>query len=256
VVVDGVLHAEGATLQAGDAVPDDVELRSDAPARVRVASVDVEIAPHTRLRKRDRAVLLDAGKLEIEAAGEVVRVVTERFELELTDGRVVIEPAGVHVDRGSARVLDSRGKELARLDTGGRWPPAKQPPRAKPQPSTSELMARARAHFAAGERDDAERVATSALARPLARADEVEARMFLADLAQASGNLALAARRYEEVATKFADLPAAESALYAAARVEARRGRDDAARVLFDRYLARYPQGRYADDVRRQRRIR
>jgi outer membrane protein assembly factor BamD (BamD/ComL family) len=70
------------------------------------------------------------------------------------------------------------------------------------------------------------------------------------------GNLAIASSRYEAVATKFSDLPAAESALYAAARIEARQKHDDAARALYDRYLANYPNGRYADDVRRQRRLK
>ncbi|MCW5804162.1 MAG: hypothetical protein KIT31_17445 [Deltaproteobacteria bacterium] len=76
--------------------------------------------------------------------------------------------------------------------------------------------------------------------------------MLLADIAQASGALDRAVAHYTAVFTELAGLPAAESALYAAARVELRRTRTAAARALLARYLDRHPAGRYADDVRRQ----
>jgi hypothetical protein len=115
-----------------------------------------------------------------------------------------------------------------------------------------DVVAEARAHFAA--RRDAEQAALVLADKSPSRAEQAEAWMFLADLAQATGNLGTAVTRYETVAMKYADLPAAESALYAAARIEARRGRADAARALYDQYLQRYAKGRYADDVRDKRR--
>jgi hypothetical protein len=117
-----------------------------------------------------------------------------------------------------------------------------------------DVIAEARVQLAAGHYAEAEKSVLVLLERSQSRAEQAEAWMFLADLAQASGNLGTAVTRYQTVATKFADLPAAESALYAAARIEARRGRRDAARGLYDQYLERYANGRYAEDVRDKRR--
>jgi tetratricopeptide (TPR) repeat protein len=117
-----------------------------------------------------------------------------------------------------------------------------------------DVIAEARVQLAAGHYAEAEKSVLVLLEKSQSRAEQAEAWMFLADLAQASGNLGTAVTRYQTVATKFADLPAAESALYAAARIEARRGRRDAARALYDQYLERYANGRYAEDVRDKRR--
>jgi TolA-binding protein len=113
-------------------------------------------------------------------------------------------------------------------------------------------MTLARTQFAARDYDAATRTTGAALALHPRRDDEAEARTFLGDIAQASGDLALATRRYTAVADGFAGAPSAESALYAAARVELRRGRAAAARALLTRYLDQHPAGRYADDVRRE----
>ena len=255
VVEDGVLFSANGAIRSGDAIPKDAVLDAREPARVRLAMARVEVGADSKLRWSGDAVLLDHGKVVVEAASQPVRVITEKFEIELVDARVAIETGEVRVERGNARVSDRSRKLLAELTEGGRWKPI-EPKRPSPPKSARELVTRARAHLAAGEHVDAERVAQTALSRSPSRVDEAEARMFLAELAQASGNLALATTRYEAVAAKFADLPSGESALYAAARLEARRGRDDAAAALFDRYLARYPNGRYADDVRKQRKLR
>jgi outer membrane protein assembly factor BamD (BamD/ComL family) len=76
--------------------------------------------------------------------------------------------------------------------------------------------------------------------------------MLIADVAQASGALDRAVAQYLEVAAEFDDLPVAESALYAAARIELHRSRSAAARAVLERYLGRFPTGRYADDARRE----
>lgn len=130
----------------------------------------------------------------------------------------------------------------------------KSPKRPVRAVSLHVVLATAREQLAAGRGADAERAVLAILDEKLSRSEQAEAWMFLADLAQASGNLGTAVTRYETVATKYADLPAAESALYAAGRIEARRGRTDAARALYDRYLDRYANGRYAEDVRDKRR--
>jgi outer membrane protein assembly factor BamD (BamD/ComL family) len=76
--------------------------------------------------------------------------------------------------------------------------------------------------------------------------------MLLAEIAQGAGKPELAVERYIAVADTFRGTAAAESALYAAARVELKRRDTAAARTLLDRYLARHPTGRYAEDARRE----
>jgi tetratricopeptide (TPR) repeat protein len=115
---------------------------------------------------------------------------------------------------------------------------------------------RARASYAAGDHRSAERHANAALDASPTRGQEAEARTIFADCARAAGRLDDAVTRYEAIATKFADLPAGETALFAAARLEASRGRADAARVLVARYLTRYPAGRFVEDARLLRKPR
>jgi hypothetical protein len=253
VVAEGTLLDGARELHVGDAVPTNRPLRTTADARVKLASFDIAIAPQSQLAWRGDRVVLDQGKIEIQSSSSssTARVITERFEVELT-GDVTVEPGRVHVDSGTARVSDRDGKRLAQLEAGGEWQP-RAPKPSKPQAS-AVTIAEARAQLSAKDFTAAEKTAKAVLARSPSRAEEIDALMFLADLAQAMGELDVAVARYEGVATKFADVPAAESALYAAGRIEARRGRDAAARALFERYLDRYPNGRYADDVRRQRR--
>jgi hypothetical protein len=223
----------------------------------RLGSMQVAIAADSELTwsPQQKAIVLDEGRIEIDASSEV-RVVTERFAIELTDANVTVEPTGVNVKRGTVRVTDPSRKLLAQLEAGSQWQPAEPATHKAKLTKTPPKLADARKQLAAGQHAEAERTTEALLARSLTRTDEAEARMFHADLAQAMGNLAIASSRYEAVATKFSDLPAAESALYAAARIEARQKHDDAARALYDRYLANYPNGRYADDVRRQRRLK
>jgi len=114
------------------------------------------------------------------------------------------------------------------------------------------LLEQARSQLAAGDATAAQRSAEAVLAFAPSESDEAEARMFLAEVAHASGALELAVERYLAVAARFGALPAGESALYAAARIELRRARVATARELLTRYLARYPAGRYANDARRE----
>jgi hypothetical protein len=118
--------------------------------------------------------------------------------------------------------------------------------------SAAELLERARKEFATKAFDDAERTAKLALAAKPTHALAGEIHMLLAEIAQGAGKPDVAVERYTAVADTFKGTAAAESALYAAARVELKRRDTAAARALLDRYLARYPTGRYADDARRE----
>lgn len=225
------------------------------PDESQVSKLQVAIADGSTYHwSGDRELVLDAGKAEIETV-EQLRIITERFEVELANASVVVEPTTVRVRRGSARIVDREQNQLAQIEAGSVWQPEIEmsPMVAKRPEKKPKLIVQARVELAAGHQQLAEQIAETLLASQPSRRDEAEARMFLAELAQGAGQLDVAIERYDLVATKFADLPAAESALYAAARLEMRRGRADAARTLFDRYLDRYPAGRYADDVRQRR---
>jgi TolA-binding protein len=186
-------------------------------------------------------------------------VVTERFEVELDDAALTVDPSSVRVRRGAARIVDRAHRPLAHVTSGGSWRPsdavrparAAEPPTASGAPAIDRLGV-ARAQLAAQDYAGAERSANDLLAAAPGRGDEAEARILLAEVAQAQGALELAVTRYLAVATQLSDLPAAESALYAAARIELRRTRAAAARALLTRYLDRYPRGRYAVDARRE----
>ena len=254
VVEEGGLVGDASTIAIGAAVPANVALRTDVRTRVKLGTLRVVIAASSEIRwsATDRELVLERGMLDIETlAPGRARIVTPQFELELDDVALTVEPAEVRVRRGTTRVVDRSRKLLASLDGDGTWRPiepvGKLPAGAKP----AELLARARTQFAAKDYAGAERTATRALTNAT-RLEQAEARIFLADVAQAAGKLDVAVARYDAVAATYAVLPVAESALYDAARIELQRAHATDARRLLDRYLIRYPSGRYADDVRRE----
>ncbi|MGN6104969.1 MAG: tetratricopeptide repeat protein, partial [Kofleriaceae bacterium] len=180
------------------------------------------------------------------------RVSTARFELELGDASVRVEPAAVRVRRGTVRVVERAGGQASQVSAGGGWPAPATAGSTRATRSAAELLATARSEFAAKRYPAAAQTTQRALASGPTRRERAEAHTLLAELAQATGDLERAIERYQAVATTFSELPAAESALYAAARLEIRRGRRAGARALLSRYLDHYPTGRYAADARRE----
>jgi TolA-binding protein len=119
-------------------------------------------------------------------------------------------------------------------------------------PSAAAMhLSRARKAFARSECKAVRTQATAALATDATRAQAAEAHTLLAECAQLEGRLDEAAASYDSIATRFAGLPAGETALIALARLEHNRGNTSAARGAYQRYLKRYPEGRFADDARR-----
>lgn len=133
-------------------------------------------------------------------------------------------------------------------------PPAGRAPRTNrvpSRPTAASLLESARADVAAGRFGDGERHAGEALdARP-SRAQAAEARAIQAECAQGLGRIDDAIARYRGVADRYDDLAVGETALFTAARLEARRDHAAAARALLVQYLDRYAAGRYASDARR-----
>ena len=65
----------------------------------------------------------------------------------------------------------------------------------------------------------------------------------------AAGDRKAAHAAYARVYERFGDLPAGQNALFASARLAARAGDSVRARRLFERYLQRYPEGRFAHEA-------
>ena len=142
------------------------------------------------------------------------------------------------------------------LTTAASRPRRANPQRATPSPShraeaksASHWLSSARSHLAAGNvapaRSDIDRALEVASARP----DKAEAFSLRAECALVAGNRLEAARRYLEVARRYRDLDAGETALFAAARLEANAGQVVSARTHLRQYLSQYPDGRFRDEA-------
>lgn len=245
---------DGTTLAGG--LPLVIPLRVATDARVVLPGVTFAAARDTtfRLDPSLQAIHLDAGALEVEVdptAAVRLRVATATFVVEVTGTVFHVSQDAVAVTRGSVRVLALDGKVLdAAVEAGERWPEEVVAPPSAPL-GASVLLERARAAFARGNCDAAEQLADAALDAAPTRAQSAEARILGAECAQTRGQLDEALRRYDAIATRYRDLAVAETAAMAAARIELARGESSAARARLERYLDRYPNGRFAADALR-----
>jgi hypothetical protein len=193
---------------------------------------------------------IDDGVIDLSVS-RAVTLRTREFVVQIAAADLRVTPTEIEISRGTV-LLTPSGGEAVQLEAGDRWPHRAEPTAKREQPTARALLAKARTAFAAGAHADAERYADAALDADPSRAETAEARTVLAECAQALGRTDDAIARYRAIADRFADLPAGETALFTAARLEARRGRDAEARDLFGLYLERYPAGRLADDARRR----
>jgi len=83
----------------------------------------------------------------------------------------------------------------------------------------------------------------------LGREIAVEARVIYAESFLVEGRYTDAVDGYETVVRDFPRTPQAESALYAVAQLDSEHGRAAAARAGLQRYLDRYPRGRFAREA-------
>ncbi len=267
----GDLLQDGRPVEAGRAVHSGALLSTVAGATLAVGHAIVELQAAAALAwdSASATALLRAGRAAFavdSTPARRFRVATSRFVVEVMGTRFEVDLSGVKVVEGAVQVLSPDGEVLAdRLPAGQVWTP--EAARAAGAPfelrglmerpaapgarnhrshrAVLDRLAVARAHLAEGDVVAARAEIAAALAGRVSRREEAEGRTMLAECAQAVGDLRDAVRRYLDVARRNPDLTAGEVALFAAARLEAGRGRSGAARDLLDEYLRLYPEGRF-----------
>lgn len=219
------------------------------------------------------------------------RVVTTSFTVEVLGTVFAVDLDSVEVRHGAVRITSSKGSVLVeRLAAGERWSPttAARAPAPAPTPadrattdaaepgepeiamdaldvgtppppsvrpagrSARERIAEARSLLAAGDPARARAVIQRALASNPPRAIRADAELLVAESYLRGGEVDTAITHFRGVADRYRDLATGEAALFAAARYEARAGHRDAARRLFETYIARYPKGSLVTQARVQ----
>jgi len=193
------------------------------------------------------------------------------FRVVLLAAEATITQDRVDVVRGTAQVMHE-GQLVRRLGAGESYvtqtkpaaPPAVVEARrsarvlkgetailpAGPQETASALLVMAQQQLAARDVASARRLIARAEQRAATREERAEAGTLRAECALIEHRPEQAARAYLLVAKDFADLPAGENALFAAAQLSAREADVSRTRGLLVRYLEHYPQGRFADAAR------
>jgi ferric-dicitrate binding protein FerR (iron transport regulator) len=248
-------------------------------AVVRLADASTDLAPGTEMvwRREARVVELRHGSLTVDVEhrpGQHFEVRTPRFTVEVVGTRFTVDERGVRTERGKVRLLKPDGTEIGFLTAGLAWtapddaaapeaaeppaPPAEEPApphepaaTAAPAPSGGDVagvrLGRARRALARGNAGEARR-----LVEPLFRSSRdvaAEARAIHAESYLSEGRYADAVAGYRVVVRDFPAAPQAESALFAIAQLEGEHGRPAEARATLQRYLARYPHGRFAKEA-------
>ena len=269
IVATGAASTPGAT----------VTLRSQNGGRVRLADASGALSPATEIvwREAPRIVELREGTLTVDVEhrpGQHFEVRTPRFTVEVVGTKFTVDMRGVRTERGKVRLLKPDGSEIAYLSAGFAWtapddatatqaaapPPAPAeepaPPRApaagaaassSAEDAAGVRLGRARRALARGHAGEARR-----LVEPLFRLGRdvaAEARAIYAESYLSEGRYADAVAGYRVVVRDFPTTPQAESALFAIAQLESEHGGAADARATLQRYLARYPHGRFAKEA-------
>jgi FecR protein/Tetratricopeptide repeat len=284
VVQGDVTVAPGAATGGGDSAAHAVTFRTrgEGGGVVRLADASTGMSPNTEMvwRNERRIVELREGTLTVDVEhrpGQHFEVRTPRFTVEVVGTKFTVDVRGVRTERGKVRLLKPDGSEIAYLSAGFAWtapddagatqaaepsaPPAEEPaPPHEAPPAASGAASSASAEEAAGVRLGRAR-------RALARGSAGEARRLVEPLFRLGRDVAAEARaiyaesylsegRYEDavagyrvVVRDFPTTPQAESALYAIAQLESEHGRPGDARSTLQRYLTRYPHGRFAREA-------
>jgi ferric-dicitrate binding protein FerR (iron transport regulator) len=258
-----------------------VSIRSARGGEVRLGDAATSLAKETAFvwRRAVRSVELGAGSVTIDVehrAGQHFQVRTPRFVVEVIGTRFTVDLGGVRTERGTVRVLGLDGALLGTVTAGRSWalplpvvPPAptEAPPAPAPAPDVKATLALAPAAALRAPVDESPGARLAQARRALARGNAGEARRLVEPIFHLGREVAVEARAiyaesfltegrytdavdgYETVVRDFPRAPQAETALYAIAQLESEHGRAPAARAGLERYLARYPHGRFAHEA-------
>jgi len=281
-VLAGSIEVDGVARNSGAALPVERSLYAKTGAELALGHARVSLRPETRVRWNAAAetLALETGSVLAEvdpSKHQRFSVQTRHFSAVVLGTRFEVTLEGVRVERGKVQVVSSDGRVLAAgLLAGESFALGEQAARVSGEgageeqaarsvnaapathaPAGSKLDAaawlqRARAGLAARDPRGARKAVDAALALRPAKAVRAEALSLRAECSLVDGDVAAAVRQYLQVTDGFGRLPAAQNALFAAARLEAERGRRAHAAELFARYLARYPQGSLANDAARR----
>ncbi len=280
----GDLRAAGVPVEPGDALEPGSRLETDEGAKVEVGLSRLELSAGSLAVWPEQAEMLrlDAGTVRAEVRRgdhSGFRIETDEFSAHVLGTVFEVTETEVKVEQGAVKVTGPEGDVFAdRLEAGDSWqlPGSKDArdqaeaggaasgdhaadregpaggPQATEAASAATLLVRARGELA-GERVGAAReLIEDARALELSVIERAEAETLLAEAALVGGDRPEAAARYLEVAERYSELRAGENALFAAARIEAERGRRDRATALLSQYLDRYPSGRFFADAERR----
>ncbi|HWZ87400.1 MAG TPA: FecR domain-containing protein [Polyangiaceae bacterium] len=285
-VASGFILSQGRQAAPGALIPAGTELDCAGGARLALGHADVELTAASRVvwRPAESTLVLVGGRVHVaveHVEHQHFRVATPAFVVEVVGTAFNVDLQGVQVSRGTVHVLSSDGHDvLAVLPAGGAWSTPAPAAAADPEPATApspspsltdasplapsgvnrdldstksvrQWLSNARHALSAHGPADAQRAVEAALRLHPTNNELAEARTLLAECAGASGDSARAVRLYLAVARQFPALPAAENALFAAARTEDRVGARQAAQQLFIDYLSEYPSGRFRGEAER-----
>ncbi len=265
-VLSGRLASTAGALERDSAIAPNTVLTADGEAEVALAHARVVLADESQVAwdPTTSTVSLSAG--ELRAAVDPTqhrgfRVMTADFVVEVVGTEFAVTQRKVIVDHGVVRIEARDGVPLVeRLEAGQTWslddavavapaPPAHDAGAPEPTASadvpTAELLSLARSQLAARNADGARRTIRFALRSKPSAAERAEAQTLLAECHLVDGDTSAAVQQYLRVAKRYRRLAAGETALFAAARLEANAGHESRARTLLQRYLSRYPTGRF-----------
>jgi hypothetical protein len=268
-VLQGAIEVQGRPQREGAKIADGSTLRSAGGATLALAQATVELRPGTAAQwnSQQHSLRLQSGSVVADvdpAAHQPFSVETERFSVLVLGTRFEVSAEAVSVTRGRVRVLSPQGQQLALLGAGQRFVVGRsqqaatnavretEPGVVTPSHSRGDrgaLLGEARAQLAAKQVGRARRALDAAFAQGLTRNERAEAMSLRAECAVVEGNKQAAVSAYLQVAHDFAQLPAGETALFAAARLEAEGKHGAAAARWLARYLARYPAGRFVKEA-------
>jgi len=225
-----------------------VETRTFAGARV-------TLARGTRLHFERAANTLELARGEVTLDVEhqhdrPFAVLTQGFRVEVLGTQFVVSPEHVAVLRGHVQVRDRESHRLlSDLHAGQSYRP-KNVHEAARAADASELIRQARAALGSGDVAAARALMTRARAVARRVSDRAEVLTLDAECELLARRPAQAIAAYLRVADRYASLRAGENALFAAAQLSLRERDAASARTLFERYLTRYPSGRFVDEAR------